>query len=267
MIKAYAKINWALFITGINKDYHMLNSVMETIDLFDEIRITSGQKSNTTNSGIADDICIKAAKLFFDKSQISDGVHIEIKKNIPMQAGLGGGSSDAATVLKELQNMYAHPLSDLEIFEIAESLGADVPFFLVGGRQVAKGKGEILTPLDHMHRYHLVLVKPNGGISTKDAFEEYDKNPITLSGNINLLINGLATKNYEYISENMENSLEKASISLQPEIKELKHKLLHMGALAAVMSGSGSCVIGLFKEKQLDLTPLKNYWAISTTTI
>lgn len=267
MIKAYAKINWALFITGINDGYHMLNSVMETIDLYDEINIIIGQKSTTTNSGIKDDICLKSAELFLNKAEISDGVSIEINKNIPMQAGLGGGSSDAAAVLKELQKIYAHPLNENELFGIAESLGADVPFFLDGGRQLAKGKGEILTPLDHMHRYHLVISKPNGGISTKQAFEEYDKSPTNLAGNVNLLINGLATRNYETISENMQNSLEKVSIKLQPEIKEIKHKLMQMGAISTVMSGSGSAVIGLFKEKQSDLSLLKNYWAISTTTI
>lgn len=269
MVKAYAKINWGLLITGQQGNFHMLDTLMQTVDLYDEIAITTGKTRHTTSSGIEDDICFRAALPFFNTTGIDDHVYIDVKKNIPMQAGLGGGSSDGCQVLKELNYLYDKPLSEKQLLDLAQKLGADVPFFVHGGRQRAMGKGEELTRLSNAKQYDLVLAKPTGGISTLEAYSLYDLHPMKPVMTIEGLMNGLETGDYGKIGYNMKNSLEEVSMSLQPEIKYIKTKLMDMGAVATVMTGSGAAVVGLFAQGVSDVSALTSagYWAVATKTI
>lgn len=231
--KAPAKINIGLDITGIRDDgYHLLDMVMQTIDVFDEldiepredgkILITCDDESVPTDER---NLIYKAARSLTDK-----GITVKLKKNIPSQAGMGGGSSDAAAALKAVNELFSLHKSDEELESIACSIGADVPFFIKGGRQRCQGVGEILTPMEPLKAY-CVFVKPDASASTKEIYDEYDRLRPKVSGDVI-------------------NVLEPVTAARCPVILELKNKFKEYGADTASMTGSGTAVFGLFEDKE-----------------
>ncbi len=273
LYKAFAKINWALNIVGRKDGFHLLDGVMENVDLYDEvsIEIVKGNdvKVEYLNcDDIQDDLCSLACDYFKRATGIEFGANISVLKHIPMGAGLGGGSSDCALVLFVLNTYFDYPLKEDELLLLGTSLGSDVPFFLMGGTQRARGKGEILEPISKSFTSQMLIVKPVESISTKTAFDLFDLEGETKNGDVDALIKGLSTNSPDLIYDNMVNDLEEASIKLLPSIQEIIDVLYEKGAKKAMMTGSGSAVIGLFEGFIPRSFPtLKNCKIIKTQTV
>lgn len=258
LIKSYAKINLSLDVIGKRDDgYHLLKMIMQSIDLSDDvtieksldgIRISCDKEYVPTDSR---NLAYKAAKLFFDDFKIkSNGVHIDIIKNIPVAAGLAGGSSNAAAVLKGMRNMYMPAVTDEELMKIGLKIGADVPYFICGGTALCEGVGEKITPLKSFNNQIVVLVKPSFGVSTKDVYERLEISKIYRHPDMRAILNGIRDKSIKNVCRNMKNILENVTLKKYPLIRKIKIQMIEEGACGALMSGSGPTVFALFKHQE-----------------
>lgn len=254
-VKAYAKINLALGVVGKREDgYHLLEMIMQNIDLYDEI-IVEKQKDGITITCDkpyvpADErnIAYKAAELFINKYNINSGVTIDITKNIPVAAGLAGGSTDGAAVLKAMNEMFDVNASDEELMDLGVKLGADVPYCINGGTALCEGIGEKLTPLKSFKDVIIILVKPPFGVSTKEVYGGLDISKINKKVELNDLINAMENKNLEVVSRKMRNHLENVTLKKHKILIGLKKELVALGAVGAMMSGSGPSVFAIFDD-------------------
>ncbi len=257
---APAKINLSLDITGRRHDgYHFLSTVMQSIGLYDTLTITrsGGSEVMLTCDGEvdnlptgADNLVVRAALCFFSHLHLglSDaGVHIQLQKEIPMQAGLAGGSADAAAALVGLNALFDAQLDAHALQGLGLTLGADVPFCMVGGAVLAEGIGEMFQPLPSMPNCYIVIAKPQQGISTKEAYALFDLSPARNRPDNDSLAAAVATGQLSEIGRLMCNVFEE--VCNLPEVYEIKAQMLAYGALGAQMTGSGSAVFGLFDEK------------------
>lgn len=254
-IKAYGKINLLLDIPGLRKDgYHQLNTVMQSVSCFDLLKISlksgNGIEINCDKEGFPCDennLIWKACVAFKDYTKIDFGgkISIDVKKELPSQAGMAGGSADCAATLHALNKMYATYLDEEELCEIGVKLGADVPFCLTGGTRLCQGIGEITHKLPSPNCC-FIIVKPNVSISTPEAFKKFDllKNPPR--ANLDMFLRSLATNNIYSQCLHMFNVLEFATDL--DEIKSAKQKLMELGAINSLMTGSGSAVFGVFND-------------------
>ena len=256
--KARAKINLNLRITGVREDhYHNIESIFQKINLYDEIWI---QKTNTDQCELQinvpelnspENIMIKAYEVLKRQfpSKIT-GVLIKVKKKIPMQAGLGGGSTDCATFLLGMNQLFSLSLSQRKIEEIGKSLGADVVPCLYNQTVKAEGIGEQITTIPSNFRYDLVLVKPNLACNTKAMYQKFDQQKEMIQANTtDNIVQALIAEDKQRLAENLYNVFENVVDS--PEIiQNLKRELIQSGAIGSLMTGSGSCVYGIFKNKQ-----------------
>jgi 4-diphosphocytidyl-2-C-methyl-D-erythritol kinase len=259
-----AKVNLSLWIKGKRPDgYHEIITVMHTINLFDVISFQpSGKlelyiKGNKTLPIGRDNLVIKACRLFKEKTGINPKVSINLTKRIPVGAGLGGGSSNAATTLKGLNLIYGKPLSDEELYKIASKLGSDVPFFLKGGLAIAYGRGEKLRHYPPAG-FDILLVFPGFFCSTAEVYQNSPsiKRNISIENAEKSIISPLLNEHLEELEENMENDLELSDSPCVKKTLEVKEKLRRIG-LKPLMSGSGSSVFAIIKEGKPDITPLK----------
>lgn len=251
--RSYAKINLTLDILGKREDgYHEIETVMQTVGLFDlvitdivgkGIFVTTNIKYLPTNEK---NIAYQAAQRFFEKTGIQKGVKIFIHKNIPISAGLAGGSGNAAAVLTCLNALFSNPLTDEELLSLAAELGADVPYCMMGGTVLCSGIGEKLTPTASFPKRHVLLVKPPFGISTAAIYEKIDSEEKTEHPKSSDFINSLTADSYA--PETMFNVMEDVSAADYPVIKGIGEKMRLNGAEAAMMSGSGSTVFGIFND-------------------
>ncbi len=253
--KAYAKINLTLDVLGkYPNGYHELEMIMQQVDLCDIVDITkisSGIKINSNDNRIPhneDNLAYKAAFKFFEYTKINSGAEIFIQKNIPIEAGLAGGSSDAAAVLRGLNKLNDNILSESEILDIGVNIGADVPFCLVGGTALSKGIGEVLTPIKRSNNFYYVLIKPEFGISTKLVFSALNISEIRLRPDTKSAIQSIKEGNADKLATQLCNVLEIPVIKIYPEIVKLKKIIVENGALSSIMSGSGSTVFGICKN-------------------
>jgi 4-diphosphocytidyl-2-C-methyl-D-erythritol kinase len=253
-IRAYAKINLGLYVLGKRPDgYHSIETVFRLVDLCDEIEIVQidqGTQFTTNAVELQDDhsnLCVRAANLLRDLTGIHVGVEINLTKRIPIGAGLGGGSSDAAAVLKGLTKLWALDISREELQTVSASLGSDVPFFFTSQTASATGRGEVLESFDLKIPYTILLVTPNIHVSTSWAYSHLwlrvgTKRPDlrqVLEENLN---------DPERLREYLVNDFEETVFEQYPEISSIKQRLLSEGASFALMSGSGSSVFGLFTD-------------------
>ncbi len=256
-IKCPAKINLSLDVVSRRSDgYHNLSMIMQEIKLFDILAfdITDGTEiilTSTDSSVPTDDtnLIIKAAKAFFDKSNITASARIHLCKNIPMGAGLGGGSTDAAGTLTALNTVFDKPLTADELAAIAKTLGADVPFFLYGGCMLAEGIGEMLTPLPPLTNSYVVLAKPSVHVSTAYVYKNLVLNESIRHPDTKSAIAALESGNLDLMAASCGNVLETVTAKEYPEIEEYKRIMLRHGAAYSLMSGSGSSVFGIFADK------------------
>ena len=250
--KSPAKINLSLDVISKRSDgYHELKMIMQTVSLYDEIDIEKDVKisigCNKKNIPLNNkNLAWKAAEAFFEYTSIKGGCKIFINKKIPDGAGLGGGSSNAATVLIALNDIYNTKLTDCELINIAVKIGADVPFFILKGTCLAEGIGEKLTRIENNTNPFILIYKPSFSISTKWAYENLKINSKPVY-DINKITENLKNKNYNF--SDIFNYLEDVSITEYSEIYDIKNKMKRLGATAALMSGSGSSVFGIFNDE------------------
>ena len=285
IVKAPAKINLSLDITGKRQDgYHLLSTVMQTIELFDilTIRIDDLIKFGdekiivSTNMGyIPSDTrntAYKAANLFMSRyknivnsnrkenSLINKNpqnctftpkrIEIHIEKKIPVQAGLGGGSSDAAGVLVGMNNAFGQIFSMEELLEMGVLIGADVPFCIRGGTVYCEGIGEIMTPLKNLPDINILIVKPGFGVSTPWIFKNYKPELIFNRPDTKKVLESIEVCDLKSLFSSTSNVLEEITVLNYPEIIEIKQALINCGASFSMMSGSGSAVFGVFNDIQ-----------------
>ncbi len=259
---APAKINLYLHITGRRDDgYHLLDSLVVFADIGDEIEIEESDrlKLSVTGefaAGLADDdnLVLKAARILAEKAATQPDIHIKLKKNIPVGAGLGGGSADAAAVIKLLNNFWQLNLSDAEMNSIGLELGADIPVCLYGRSAYMSGIGEIIEPAQITPLY-LVLVNPDIHISTKEIFEmgfDFTKSPNNFSSHS--AVSKASEQNPEQFIENLSatrNDLTRNALKQAPQIGDILEELQgYEGCRLARMSGSGSTCFGLFTSRK-----------------
>lgn len=255
--KAPAKINLAIDVLSKRPDgFHDVKMIMQSIALYDTISLKPVHGGKITVSSdtkrIPEDntnIAYKTAEYIRHKYNVKSGVEIFIEKNIPVAAGLAGGSTDAAAVLNLLDKAWNLKLTKTEILEAAKRLGSDVPFCVAGGTALAEGLGEKLTPLRAMPESYILLAKPDMDISTQEVYEGIDTEEILERPDIDAMIKAINDGSLTQIGKNLSNVLEYVTIKKCPFIKDIKEKLIEYGALGSVMSGSGPTVFGLFDDQ------------------
>lgn len=254
---APAKINLALDIKGLRDDgYHEVEMIMQSISLHDSVIIGKNDgeiKLTISDPSLPEDennIAYRAAKMIIEKADLTAGVDIHIKKNIPVAGGLAGGSTDAAAVLTGINRLFNLNISELNLSKMASELGSDVPFCLHGGTTLAYGRGEKIKQLPDIKRYNLVIINPGIPISTAWAYQEFDKLRVNRKVPIKELVNKLNKREYISWSDGWINVLEEVATSFYPEIKDIKSILKEMGALFVLMSGSGSTVFAIVKDQE-----------------
>ena len=258
-LKSRAKINLSIDVLGKREDgYHLVEMIMQTIDLYDIVKITENEIDEINiNSNSLDiplnknNIVYKAAKVLKDKFDIKSGLDIFIEKNIPVAAGMAGGSCNAAAVLVGLNKLWNLNLSEKELQEIGLTLGADVPFCISGSAALAQGIGEELTYIKGLPKETSILVcKPNLFVSTKDVYQGLDLYNIKDRPDNELLIKCLEKGNIKLLSENMVNVLETVTSKMHNEISDIEKIMLDNNALGSMMSGSGPTVFGIFEKEE-----------------
>lgn len=245
--RAYAKLNLTLGVLYKRGDgYHALDSVMQTIDLCDTLTVERARDIVVTSTGMLlpyDNTIRRAVEQY--RALTGRGAHIRVVKRIPAEAGMGGGSADAAAALNGLQKLYGE-VDEPTLVEIGAKVGADVPFCLRGGTQRAEGIGEVLTPVRGM-KLQLIVAKPQAGVSTRKLFSLL-KLPRTMPDTV-AVIKALSDGDLDALCPLLYNALEEPAIELVPEIGRVKRRLLDGGAKAACMTGSGSAVFGVFSDR------------------
>jgi 4-diphosphocytidyl-2-C-methyl-D-erythritol kinase len=254
-LKAHAKINLSLDVTEKRSDgYHNLRMIMQTIALYDSVfleEIPSGIEVLCDHKWAPsgnENIAFKAAEHLFNEYKIKRGIKIKIDKRIPVAAGLAGGSSDAASVLKGINSLFKLDLDDNVLMGLGKKIGADVPYCIKGGTMLAEGIGDILTELPHLEKLDIVLVKPRIGVSTPWVYKNLNLGKIIKRPDTELLLDAIKNKRLDILGENMGNVLETVTIPKHPIIQEIKLKMVELGALGSMMSGSGPSVFGIFKD-------------------
>ena len=256
--KAYAKINIGLdVLRRLENGYHEVRMIMQTISLHDTITLkpcapkgiilrTDRQELSVPEENLA----YKAAKLMFEQYNLTGGLDIELKKNIPIAAGLAGGSTDAAAVLRGINQLYDLCLTTDQLCEQGVKLGADVPYCICGGTYLSEGIGEILTPEAPMPSCYVLVAKPPIQVSTKWVYENLHVDSLKRHPDIDGMLSALREQNLKMLTDKMENVLESVTIQKYPVIHEIKSLMEEYGAVKAMMSGSGPTVFGIFQTEE-----------------
>ena len=251
--RANAKINWALDILGRRADgYHMMNMVMQSVALCDELSIEPAPALSLSVDGAPageDNLVMRAALALRRHTGTNLGANMALTKRIPAQAGLGGGSADCAAALKALNEMWGLGLDRARLLEIGASLGADVPFCLTGGLARVSGIGEVIAPVQCGPEIPLALVRPGGGLSTAAVFGLWDGGGFPATPfDAGALTDALVRRDSPAVGRLCVNALTAPAVRLLPEIGRALDKLRRLGAFAAFMTGSGSTVVGAFGD-------------------
>jgi 4-diphosphocytidyl-2-C-methyl-D-erythritol kinase len=257
-LPSFAKINWFLHVLGKRSDgYHEVVTVLQTISLHDELTITMNEAGTITltcdDPAIPTDgsnLILKAVSLLEDSFQDYFGAKIELQKTIPAMGGLGGASSNAAVTLVAINELWKGAY--LPVTEVMDTgrLGADVPFFLIGGRCAATGTGTDLTPLPDGPKQHLIVITPNARVATAKAYASLNAPSLTTSDSASILSSSLADLDSAGSRLwSLRNDFERVIFEIEPEIERAKNALLDEGARGALLAGSGSSVFGIFDNE------------------
>lgn len=260
--KARAKINLSLDVCRrLGNGYHEVKMVMQTIDLYDELILKKRQDSDiilliSSIAGAAsdslgkpeDNLIYKAAKCMKEHYHIAQGVEVSLKKNIPVAAGMAGGSADAAAMMLAMNEMFELGAGKKELMDLALPLGADIPFCIMGGTALAEGIGERLTPLPEPPKAQIVVVKPPIMVSTAKVYQSLDLNKVKTHPDIDGMVKALEDGDLKGITQRMENVMETVTQTQFPIITDIKKMLTGNGALNAMMSGSGPSIFGIFQD-------------------
>jgi 4-diphosphocytidyl-2-C-methyl-D-erythritol kinase len=255
LVKAPAKINLSLDVLHKRQDgYHEVEMIMTTIDLADRVELTLLDSDTINilshNRFVPDDqrnLAYQAARLLKDRYQVNKGVTITIEKNIPVAAGLAGGSSDAAATLRGLNQLWKLGLTVDELAEIGSEIGSDVSFCVYGGTALATGRGEKIVELPPPPTCWIILAKPFIGVSTAEVYRRLDLNNVR-HPNLKEMIQGLRNNDYQMVTNHVGNVLEDVTLKLHPEVAQIKDQMKRFGADAVLMSGSGPTVFGMVQH-------------------
>ncbi len=262
-LPSFAKINLSLRILGKRPDgYHEVRTVLQTISLHDNLQFTATPGGDILfscdNPGIPCDrrnLVVRAAHALRVRYGIDRGARIQLEKRIPVQGGLGGGSSNAAVTLLGLADLWELKKNVTELIEIASGLGADVPFFLHGGRASAAGIGTQIAPLADGKSRYVVVIAPTATVSTADAYKALESLALTTQNSESILAISRNDSNFgdsdqRLLNNHLENDFERVIFDIEPEIERAKRVLVQAGALSALLAGSGSSVFGLFEDQE-----------------
>lgn len=264
--EARAKINLGLDICGrLDNGYHLVKMVMQTVDIYDVLEYKKRKEpgiilsvdSHDTLGDISDNLIYKAAKLMTERFGIEEGVEISLKKNIPVAAGMAGGSTDAAATMIAMNELFGLGQTKEQLMELGVRLGAGVPFCILGGTALAEGIGEQLTSLPAPPSAHLLIAKPPVMVSTKEVYQRLDAKEITSHPDIDGMTEALKEGSLTGITKRLGNVLENVTAELHPVIEEIKTFMKEQGAVNALMSGSGPTVFGIFTDKEKALEAAK----------
>ena len=254
-IKAYGKVNISLDVVGKREDgYHLLSMIMQNIDLYDEIEVEKqecGIILECNKSYVPVDnrnLAYKAAEIFKERYDIVDGVKINIEKNIPVSAGLAGGSTDAAAVLKVMNKLFNVNATEEELMELGLKLGADIPYCIHGGTALCEGIGEIITPIKPFRDKIVVLVKPAFGVSTKEVYKNFNLEKVKQHPKTAEIINAIENHDLNFVASNMKNLLENVTLRKHKILIKIKEEMNACGAINSMMSGSGPTVFAFFDD-------------------
>lgn len=251
--KAWAKVNIGLKIKAKRDDgFHNIETTLTTINLADIIifeEITRGIEIKAIGIDIPPEknLCYIAARLFFEKFNLKRGIRINLTKNIPVGGGLGGGSSDAACVLKSMNELFNLKIPEVSLFELGREIGSDVPFFIRGGAAYARGKGDELK-FFKLPRMSMIIYWPGYPIMTRWAYEEYDRISLTSQEKTDIIVQEQKRKKKSKPIFNLVNDFEKAVFKKHPDLLDVKYNLLASGAYIVNLSGSGSCLFVVIDE-------------------
>lgn len=256
-LKARAKINLTLDVVGKRANgYHDVEMIMQQVSLYDEISVKKRRDSDIVLTCSEpylpvdeSNIAYKAARLMKDTFDLTEGFDIHIVKNIPICAGLAGGSTDAAATLKAINSLCALGLSQEKLMELGLKLGADVPFCLLEGAAIARGLGEELTPIEGLKGAFMLLVKPNFGVSTQTVYQNLKLESLTERPDTQAMLQAISENKLYQVASLLSNVLESVTLEMHPEVAGIKSLLKGHGAIGALMSGSGPTVFGLFKDQ------------------
>lgn len=252
-LHAPAKINWFLLVLGKRNDgYHDIQSLIQCVSLHDILTFEeAGSVEVITDAPIAEkeNLVYRAAVLLKNAAGIKKGARITLRKEIPLAAGLGGGSSDAACALRGLCRLWDISMPEERLFEIAASLGSDVPFFMGGAPAIVGGRGENVAPVELKRKWSLLLVKPPVGVSAGWAYSGTGE-PAKTALDAGLFTRALDSGDLASLRAMMQNDLEHPVFKRYPEVEEIKKTLIENGALASLMSGSGPTVFGVFENRE-----------------
>jgi 4-diphosphocytidyl-2-C-methyl-D-erythritol kinase len=257
-LKAYGKINLGLDVIRKRPDgYHDLDMIMQMVDVYDDVIIEkkAGEEivvkaDAAVLSNGKDNLAYMAAKMLFDEFGIKSGVEITIHKRIPIAGGMAGGSSDCATTLIGINKMFNLGLSKQQLMERGVKLGADVPYCVLGGTAIARGIGEVLTPLPTPPQCHVIIAKPPISVSTAYVYGHIRPDEITKRPDIEQMTLAIKEQDLNKLSDLLYNVMEEVTVSEYPVIEKLKSIMLENGALNSIMSGSGPTVFGLFDDRE-----------------
>ena len=266
-VRAFAKINLCLDVLRRKENgYHEVEMVMTNVDIFDVLEIKELEEKKillkSYNTDLAMDetnLIYKAIALLQKETGKTFGVEVLLEKNIPMEAGMAGGRADAAATLKAVNELFKLGVSDERLLELGASLGADIPFCIMGGTVLASGIGEKLRRLSPLPKMKLLIVKPKAGLSTKKVYESLDIDGLNKAGFIHKDVGEMVSviesdeadkTKIEKIAGRLDNILEVPSIRLLPLIADIKQKMLDNNCLGALMSGSGTAIFGIYENDE-----------------
>ena len=256
-LKAYGKINLGLDVIRKRSDgYHDLDMVMQMVDVYDDViltRIEGAEIVVRTDTAVLsngkDNLAYMAAKMLMDEFGIDQGLEITIRKRIPIAGGMAGGSSDCAATLTGVNQMFDLGLSTEELMERGVRLGADVPYCILGGTAIARGIGDILTPLPTPPKCHVIIAKPPVSVSTAFVYGNIKPDKIKKRPDIDGMVSAIRTQDLYKLAKSLYNVMEDITVPQYPIIQEIKMVMLNNGALNSIMSGSGPTVFGLYDDK------------------
>ena len=257
ILRANAKINLALDVIGERPNgYHDVKMIMQSVNLYDELDIRENDCGNIILKSDNDEIVCdesnliyRAAVLLQNSVNRHDGVTIKLTKNIPVAAGMAGGSTDAAATLVGLNKLFGYGLDNEQLRNIGVKLGADIPFCIEGGTYLSEGIGEILTPLANAPDCFLVIIKPDINVSTKYVYDNLILDNNTCHPNVDFMLSQIEANSLAGVASCLGNILETVTANKYSIIKDIKELLLEKGALNALMSGSGPTVFGIFEAR------------------
>ena len=255
-LKAYGKINLGLDVIRKRPDgYHDLDMVMQMVDVYDDVTLTRLEGTEIvvrTDTAVLsngkDNLAYMAAKMLMDEFGIVQGLEITIRKRIPIAGGMAGGSSDCAATLTGVNQMFNLELSKEELMERGVRLGADVPYCILGGTAIARGIGEILTPLPTPPKCHVIIAKPPVSVSTAFVYGNIKPDEIEKRPDIEAMVSAIKAQDLYKLAKSLYNVMEDITVPQYPVIQEIKTIMLENGALNSIMSGSGPTVFGLYDD-------------------